>query len=95
MSFVVGTPGSYRVTRGECGAVTPPTVYGPVDLPGRVQLQNPAFTKPGLAGLQTALQFSSRGSGWPGTVKVVRDESSTSYELRVEVLTGHVEITQH
>ena len=89
-----GQQSKYRVTRGSCAATTAVVAEG--TLPARVHLSAPSFTRPGLPPVsgQTNVQFTSRGTGWPGSVNVVRDGSTTTYTLQVEVLTGHVSITQ-
>jgi hypothetical protein len=94
VQFTPGAHSKYRITRGKCGAAI--GVVNEGGLPARVHLSGPSFTNPGppAAAGQTAVQFNSRGSGWPGTVRVVRDGSATTYTLEVERLTGHVSITQ-
>jgi prepilin-type N-terminal cleavage/methylation domain-containing protein len=96
VAFDTGVDSSYTVTRGTCDSTTPVTLEGPIGLDPDVRLGSASFTEPGsppTTGHQ-AVEFGSRGTGWPGSVTVVRDGSSPTYTLTVEVLTGHVSITK-
>jgi prepilin-type N-terminal cleavage/methylation domain-containing protein len=98
VTFFPSQPRNYSVAAGACGTPTGTVVQGAV--PGRVQLQSVGvgpdgtsvlgFKKPDASAQQTAVQFSSRGTGWPGSVTVRRTGSSSTFTLQVEVLTGHV-----
>ena len=90
VAFTTGQSSSYSVVAGVCGTAGAVTQ----GLPGRVRLASASFVKPSTTAPQTAVQFSSRGTGWPGSVTVQRTGSSTVYTLQVEVLTGHVALQQ-
>ena len=88
VTFFTAQPRSYSVAAGVCGSPAGTVVQA--EVPRRVTLDSAAFKKPGAADLQTQVQFTSRGSGWPGSVIIKRTGASSTYTLQVEVLTGHV-----
>lgn len=84
---------SYTVRRGTCPATTGTVLTGPVELGSHVRLSAAAFTSTQVGDpVQTGVSFSSRGTAWPGQVSVVRDDSSKSYTVAVEGLTGRVSL---
>jgi type II secretion system protein H len=83
---------NYSVYRGPCDDVAKVKVLGPVGTGSKaVHLSAPAFSSP--AGTpKPGVTFTPRGTAWPGQVTVTRDDSSKTYVLSVEGLTGRVSL---
>lgn len=85
--------GTWTVFRGSCDDAGRVRVQGPVRTASpKVRLSAPAFTGP-TGSTHTGVTFSARGTAWPGSVRVTRDGSTKTYEVRVEGLTGRVSLT--
>lgn len=81
----------YTMFRGACDDAARVRVLGPVvGDSADVRLSEPSFS--GVSGTSTGVTFSSRGTAWPGQVKVTREGSTKQYVVRVEGLTGRVSL---
>lgn len=80
---------SYSVLRGSCdGSLT--AIRGPMTPDGnQVSISSPTFSTASPSGVT----FYARGTATAGTVKVVRSGSSKVYTLKVEGLTGRVQLS--
>ena len=85
------TANTYTVYRGACDVTTKQKVAGPyeTDSPD-VLIASPSFTT--STGTSPGVTFYSRGTAWPGEVRVTRAGSSKTYVLKVEGLTGRVSL---
>ena len=80
---------TYTIFRGRCVAPVE-TVQGATKAAsGSVRLAAPSFTPPGPPPVadQAAVEFTSRGTAWPGSVKFTR-AGATDQTITVEGLTG-------
>ena len=80
---------TYAVLRGRCDVAVDVVQAATKAASGNVRLASPAFTAPGppeLSG-KTAVEFTSRGTAWPGSVKLTRP-GATDETITVEGLTG-------
>jgi prepilin-type N-terminal cleavage/methylation domain-containing protein len=82
---------SYTVYSGACDAAKV-KVRGPIGTGSKsVHLSSPAFRSP-AGTTKPGVTFTPRGTAWPGQVSVTCDNSSTTYVLSVEGLTGRVSL---
>lgn len=82
----------YNLYLGACDVASRVLVSGPMKTEApQVRLATPVFTAP--SGTTTGVTFYARGTAWPGTVKVTRDNSAKVYTLSVEGLTGRVSLS--
>lgn len=86
------TTDSYSIYRGRCSETTKTLVTGPVATGhDTIELADPSFTS--AAGTPApGVTFQGRGTGSPGTVKILREGSSKVYTIKVEGLTGRVSL---
>ena len=86
------TANSYSIYRGRCSESSKTLVTGPVPTGhDSIRITDPSFTS--AAGTPMAgVTFQGRGTGSPGTVKILRDGSSKVYTIKVEGLTGRVSL---
>ena len=93
MCVLFGAPAdTYTVYRGACDDSSKTKSQGPMKTASQtVHVDSPSFAIGTVTG-QTGVSFTPRGGAWPGTVRIVRDGSSRVYTLKVEGLTGRVEL---
>jgi prepilin-type N-terminal cleavage/methylation domain-containing protein len=79
----------FTLYRGACDDAAKVKLNGSYRLEARAHLSSAAFTSAtGATG--SGVTFTSRGTAWPGSISITRDDSSVVRVVKVEGLTGRV-----
>lgn len=80
---------AYSVYRGSCDSAAKVVLQGPIrPQGGGSHIASPSFNGP--SGISTGVTFLPRGTAWPGSVKVTRENSEREWTVAIEGLTGRV-----
>jgi len=84
--------GTYTVYRYACDTTPLVLISGPYTLDGKTKFTSASFTAPN-GSTQSGVTFRSSGTAWRGAVVLSREDSSKTYRIDVEGLTGRVSLS--